>query len=112
MGNSVSLITTGGSISLTTTGSLVSLTTIGGSMLRASVGELPWIPEPSTVNNKLKRRFNLLFTVEGSGIQGIGESIFCSNQQQISKLNTFYKHDTTTSFRRSLTDKYTTTGSK
>jgi hypothetical protein len=25
---------------------------------------LPWIPEPSTVNNKLKRR-------EGSGIQGI-----------------------------------------
>ena len=47
---------------------------------------LPWIPEPSTVNNKLKRRegsgknrpvepepsrrFNLLFTVEGSGIQG------------------------------------------
>jgi hypothetical protein len=24
---------------------------------------LPWIPEPSTVNNKLKRR-------EGSGIQG------------------------------------------
>jgi hypothetical protein len=24
---------------------------------------LPWIPEPS-------RRFNLLFTVEGSGIQG------------------------------------------
>jgi hypothetical protein len=28
---------------------------------------LPWIPEPSTVNNKLKR---LLFTVEGSEIQG------------------------------------------
>jgi hypothetical protein len=25
---------------------------------------VPWIPEPSTVNNKLKRR-------EGSGIQGI-----------------------------------------
>ena len=53
---------------------------------------IPWILEPSTVNNKLKRRegsgsteresknlpvepepsrrFNLLFTVEGSGIQG------------------------------------------
>jgi hypothetical protein len=28
-------------------------------------GWVPWIPEPS-------RRFNLLFTVEGSGIQGTG----------------------------------------
>jgi hypothetical protein len=35
-------------------------------MLRV-IGVLPWIPEPS-------RRFNLLFTVEGSGIQGIGVS--------------------------------------
>ena len=36
---------------------------------------VPWIPEPSTVNNKLKRRegsgsTGRLFTVEGSGIQG------------------------------------------
>ena len=53
MGNSMSLITTGGSISLTTTGSLVSLTTIGGPMLCASAGK----------------------------------SIFCSDRQQISKVN-------------------------
>jgi hypothetical protein len=39
MGNSVSLITTGGSKSLTTTGSSVSLTTIHGSVLCAPVGK-------------------------------------------------------------------------
>jgi hypothetical protein len=31
---------------------------------------VPWIPEPS-------RRFNLLFTVEGSGIQGILRATSC-----------------------------------
>jgi hypothetical protein len=31
---------------------------------------LPWIPEPSTVNNKLKRREGSGISVEGSGIQG------------------------------------------
>jgi hypothetical protein len=32
-------------------------------MVTISARNIPWIPEPSTVNNKLKRR-------EGSGIQG------------------------------------------
>jgi hypothetical protein len=32
-------------------------------LLDLTRSSLPWIPEPSTVNNKLKRR-------EGSGIQG------------------------------------------
>jgi hypothetical protein len=46
---------------------------------------VPWIPEPS-------RRFNLLFTVEGSGIQGILRAeiatIFGPNVVAISARNT------------------------
>ena len=44
-----------------------------------SYSPIPWIPEPSTVNNKLTRRFNLLFTVEGSGIQGNSPTYLFSN---------------------------------
>jgi hypothetical protein len=40
---------------------------------------LPWIPEPSTVNNKLKCR-------EGSGIQGIYTLDSASNYSAIQKL--------------------------
>ena len=77
----------GNSVPLITTGGSISLTTTG-----------------SLVS---------LTTIGGSMLRAsVGESIFCSNRQQISKLNSFYKHDTITSFRRSLTDKYTTPGSK
>ena len=71
-------------------GNLVPLITTGGSISVISLTTTGSLVSLTTIGGSMLRA-------------SVGESIFFSNRQQIPKLNSFYKHDTITSFRGSLT---------